>query len=278
MKASLTLGHLNQIWSFRGSEEDAVASLQAQGREKRAQKVLATSLHATAVDASLVEGMVGAGTRDCSRQTQGDLVWTQRQSQGPQEWARPPECDQAQWTDLSLHVRREWARPQSSFIRSSLTEGAAPPRQALGTHKHVWVAHTQGGAETWTDSRWVRDFHRRFTPLAASWAQHRKDLRAHFRVLCWGGQRAASATVCFVSTHQGDREYHRGHVPVDRSGGRTPTGSFTSKSAPALPTSRGSFEPDPRASTPTPGERPALDRAMTTARQRGDPSNTQCSL
>lgn len=60
MKASLTLGSLNQIWSFRGLEEEAVASLQDQGREKRAQKVLATSLHAPAVDASLVEGMVGA--------------------------------------------------------------------------------------------------------------------------------------------------------------------------------------------------------------------------
>lgn len=149
MKASLTLGHLNQIWSFRGSGEDAVTSLQAQGREKRAQKVLATSLHAPAVDASLVEGMVGAGTRDCSRQTQGeDLVWTQRQSQGPQEWARPLECDQDQ-SEPTCHCtcKGSGPAPRSSFIRSSLTEGAAPPRQALGTHKHVWVAHTQGGAE-----------------------------------------------------------------------------------------------------------------------------------
>lgn len=69
------------------------------------------------------------------------------------------------------------------------------------------------------------------------------------------GQRAVSATACFVSTHKGDREYHREHVPVDRSGGRIPTGSFTSKSAPVLPTSHRSFEPDPRASTPTSGER-----------------------
>ena len=48
MKASLTLGPLNQIWSFRGSEEDTAASLQEQDREKSAQKVLATSLHTPA--------------------------------------------------------------------------------------------------------------------------------------------------------------------------------------------------------------------------------------
>lgn len=48
MKASLILGPLNKIWSFRDSEEDTVASLQEQDREKGAQKVLATSLHTPA--------------------------------------------------------------------------------------------------------------------------------------------------------------------------------------------------------------------------------------
>ena len=51
------------------------------------------------------------------------------------------------------------------------------------------------------------------------------------------GQRAVSSTVRFVSTHKSDREHHRKHVPVDSSGGKIPTGSATSKSAPVLPTS-----------------------------------------
>ena len=113
-----------------------MASLQAQGREKRAQEVLATSLHAPAVDASLVEGMVGAGTRDCSRQTQGeDLVCTQRQSQGPQEWARPPECDQDQ-SEPTCHCTCEGSGPAPRAASS------AARSQRVQLHLDKLWAHT----------------------------------------------------------------------------------------------------------------------------------------
>lgn len=158
MKASLTLGSLNQIWSFRGLEEEAVASLQDQGREKRAQKVLATSLHAPAVDASLVEGMVGAECwytglqqTDPGRRFGLDAETIARASRmvpaagGVIRTNGNPIC---QCTCEGSGVPPPRPAPaQSSFILSLLTEGTASLLQALGTHKHVWVAHTQGGAE-----------------------------------------------------------------------------------------------------------------------------------
>ena len=193
MKASLILGPLNQIWSFRGSEEDTAASLQEQDREKGPQKVQATSLHTPAWDASLVECMVAAG-----------CWYTGLQQTDP---GRRFGLDAETIPKASRMVQATGGvyRTNGNPICQCMCEGSgmAPPEQlhpqlahrgcsstlqALGTHKHVWVAHTQGGAEIWTDSWWVPDFHRRFTPLAASWAQHRKDFLADYQLfLCWGG-------------------------------------------------------------------------------------------
>ena len=167
-----------------------------------------------------------AGTRDFSRQNQGeDLVWMQRQSQGPQEWFRPLEVCIGPMGTLFVNARAKgvaWPH-QSSFILSLLTAGAAPLYK-LWAHTSMcgWPTHRVGLKSELIPGKCMT-----FTEDLRHW-QLLEHSTGRTSKLTTGfsfaevGQRAVSSTVCFMSTHKSDREHHREHVPVNSSGGRNP--------------------------------------------------------
>lgn len=93
-----------------------------------------------------------AGTQDFSRQTQGeDLVWMQRQSQRPQEWFRPLEVCIGPTGNPICQCTCEgsgMAPPESSFILSLLTEGAAPSASSGHTQARVGGPYARVGLKS----------------------------------------------------------------------------------------------------------------------------------